>query len=70
MEGENKKDTGSRISGFFAGVKGEFSKIIWPTREDMIKQTAAVVAVSVVCGALIAVMDYAFEAGLHFLTQL
>lgn len=70
MSGTESKGVGERVSGFIAGVKGEFGKIIWPTREDIVKQTAAVVVVSVICGALIAVMDFAFEAGLHFLTKL
>lgn len=60
----------SKFSAFLDGVQAEFGKIIWPTKEDIIKQTTAVVVVSVICGALIAVMDYAFEAGLNFLTTL
>ena len=64
------KEKENKLSKFFDGVKAEFGKIIWPTREDILKQTTAVVVVSVICGALIAVMDYAFEAGLNFLTGL
>ena len=60
----------SKISGFFAGVKAEFGKIIWTTQEDMIKQTTAVVVVSVICCALIAVLDIVFEYGVNFITSL
>ena len=33
----------------------EFKKIIWPDKQTLVKETAAVVSVSVVLGAIIAV---------------
>ena len=60
----------SKIGDFFTGVKAEFGKIIWPTRDDIVKQTTAVVVVSIICCALIAVLDIAFEYGLNFITSL
>ena len=70
---KNKKSENgviSKISGFFAGVKAEFGKIIWPTKDDIIKQTTAVVVVSAICCALIAVLDIAFEYGMNFITSI
>jgi len=61
---------GSKITAFFTGVKAEFGKIIWPTKNDMIKQTTAVIVVSVICCALIAVLDYAFSEGISFLISI
>ncbi len=58
------------IGDFFSGVKAEFGKIIWPTKDDIIKQTTAVVIVSIICCALIAVLDYAFEYGMNFITSI
>ena len=60
----------SRIGDFFTGVKAEFGKIIWPTRDDIVKQTTEVVVVSIICCALIAVLDIAFEYGMNFITSL
>ncbi len=60
----------SKISHFFTGVKAEFGKIIWPTRDDIIKQTTAVVVVSAICCALIALLDIAFEYGMNFITSI
>ena len=60
----------AKISGFFTGVKAEFGKIIWPAKDDIVKQTTAVVVVSVICCALIAVLDIAFEYGVNFITSL
>ena len=59
-----------KIKGFFTGVKAEFGKIIWPTKDDVTKQTTAVVVVSVICCALIAVLDHAFEYGMNFVTSI
>lgn len=41
----------------FNELKGEFRKIVWPSREDLIKQTITVIAVSLLFGAYIAVLD-------------
>ena len=59
----------SKVSTFFKGVKAEFNKIIWPTRDDIIKQTTAVVVVSAITCALIALLDIGFETGMNFLTS-
>ncbi|SFB76537.1 preprotein translocase subunit SecE [Butyrivibrio sp. YAB3001] len=66
---KSKDGAFSKISGFFAGVKAEFGKIIWPAKDDIIKQTTAVVVVSIICCALIAVLDIVFEYGVNFITS-
>ena len=65
-----KKTQESKISTFCKGVKAEFNKIKWPTREDIYKQTTAVVIISVIIGALIAVFDYAFGYLINFITKI
>jgi preprotein translocase subunit SecE len=55
---------------FFAGVKSEFKKISWPDRQSTFKQSVAVVAISVVVGIIIAVLDYLIQYGVNFLTSL
>lgn len=55
---------------FFKGVKSEFKKISWPDRQSTLKQSIAVVVISVVMGILIAVLDYIFQYGVNFLTSL
>ena len=59
---------------FFKGIKSEFKKITWPTKDDVLKQTLVVtvitvVVVSVICCALIALLDYAFGFGMNFITS-
>lgn len=60
---ENNK-ANSESKGFVDGLKAEFRKIVWPTQEVLAKQTAAVIAVSLVLGAIIAALDWAFRLGL------
>ncbi len=55
---------------FFQGVKSEFKKISWPDRQSTFKQSVAVVVISIVVGVVIAILDYAFQYGVNFLTTL
>lgn len=55
---------------FFKGIKSEFKKIIWPDRQATLKQSVAVVAISVVVGVIIAILDYVILHGVSFLTSI
>ena len=52
-----KPSVGSRIAAFWKGVKTEFRKIVWPTKESLQKQTILVLVVSVVMSAFIKAFD-------------
>ncbi|MDR3240340.1 MAG: preprotein translocase subunit SecE [Clostridiales bacterium] len=39
----------------------EFKKIVWPSREDLVKQSLTVIAVSLIFGAYIAILDGGFN---------
>ena len=70
---ENKNGTDAiaeKSKGWFKGLKAEFHKISWTSKEDITKQTIAVVAVSVVLGLLIAVIDFLLQSGINFLVSL
>lgn len=49
---------------FFKGIKSEFKKIIWPDRDYLAKQSVAVVAVSVILGIVISVIDLGIKFGI------
>ena len=59
---------GNKI-GFFDGVKAEFKKISWPDKTSIIRQTVAVVAISVVLGVIITILDFIVQYGVSFLTM-
>ena len=51
------------------GAKAEFKKIIWPDKKTLAKETVAVVSVSVVVGAIIAVIDFLIQHGVDILVN-
>ena len=55
---------------FFKGVKAEFKKITWPDKASLLKQTVAVISVSVVVGVVIAIMDFFIQYGVNILLSL
>jgi len=50
----------------FGEFKGEFTKIIWPSRKDLVKQSLTVIVTSLIFGVIICGMDmifsYAYQA--------
>ena len=50
--------------GFFKSVKREIKKCTWPKKEDLVKQSALVIVVSVLLGVLIAGVDWVIRLGL------
>ena len=55
---------------WFKGLKAEFKKIIWPDKETLAKQTVAVISVSVVLGAIIALLDFLIQYGIDIIVNL
>jgi len=63
-EEKKKKDVkpegDSVIKGVYQTYRAEFRKIVWPSRETLIKHTMTVIAVSIMFGIYIALTDGAF----------
>jgi len=55
--------------GFFKTVAIEFKKIVWPSREDVLRQSVAVTAIAIVVGILITIFDFLIQYGVNFITQ-
>ncbi|MBO5552421.1 MAG: preprotein translocase subunit SecE [Lachnospiraceae bacterium] len=69
MEEAKKKGSENKATSFWKGVKAEFSKIIWPTKETLTKQSVAVVTITVVTAVLIAVIDRGLQYGINFVIR-
>ena len=54
---KSKPSVKERIVAFWKGVKAEFRKIIWPSKESLKNQTIAVLVVSVVLSVFIRFFD-------------
>ena len=64
-ENKTKKDKNPEggnnvVRGVYQTYRAEFKKIVWPSRETLIKHTVTVIAVSLIFGAYIALTDGAF----------
>lgn len=64
---ENKEK--AQKKSWFKGLKAEFKKVVWPDKNTLAKQTTAVVSVSVLLGALIAVIDAILKYGIDLLVK-
>ena len=55
------------VKGFFKGLKSEFKKIIWPDKQSLGRQTAAVIIISIVLCVVIRLLDIVMQYGIGFL---
>jgi preprotein translocase subunit SecE len=70
VKGMAEKTEKSLKKSWFDGLKAEFKKIIWPDRNSLLRETGAVVAVSIVLGMIIAVLDFVFQYGVNILVNI
>lgn len=66
---KEKTQKDKKKNSWFKGLKAEFKKIIWPDGKTLAKQTTAVVSVSVLLGAIIAVVDTIVKYGVDLLVR-
>ena len=67
--GETASNEKAPKTDFITGLKAEFNKIIWPDKDTLLKQSVAVVFVSIVMGIIISLIDVAAQYGVNFLTM-
>lgn len=56
-------------TSWFKGLKAEFKRIIWPDQKTLVKETTAVVVVSVLLGVIISALDFVIRIGIEFLVR-
>lgn len=61
---DTKTETTPKKKSFFKGLKAEFGRIIWPTKDTVWKESLAVIIVTVVLGLVIAGMDFLIQIGI------
>ncbi len=61
--------TKTQKKSWFKGLQAEFKKVIWPDKKTLARQTTAVVAVSVILGIIIAVVDVILRYGIDLLVR-
>ena len=48
------------ILTYFSQIRSELSKVIWPTRQEVVRLTVLVVIISVAVGAYVGALDFVF----------
>ena len=56
-----KKNLFKRIGEYLTEVKGELKKVTWPTKNDLIKTTIAVLVSSLIFGVFLFIVDMIFS---------
>ncbi|MGN0298510.1 MAG: preprotein translocase subunit SecE [Lachnospiraceae bacterium] len=67
---EKKPGFADKIKSVCKGLKIEFNKIIWPSKEELGKKTLVVIVCSTVLTVIIAVIDMLSKYGVDFLINL
>ena len=60
----------SRMGKFFKDCKSEFKKLVWPTKQQLLKNSALVLVSIVVVGACLALVDFGLNKGVFALKDL
>ncbi len=53
----NEREQGSR-SQYVRGVKSELKKVVWPSKDKLIKYSALVIVVSIISSLLVYLFDF------------
>ena len=61
---------GKRMVKFFRDTKGEFKKIIWPTFPAVVRNTGVTLAMCIILGVLIALVDSGLGALVDLMLKL
>jgi len=56
-----RKNIFKRIREYLTEIKGELKKVTWPTKNDLIKTTIAVMVSSLIFGVFLFVVDMIFS---------
>lgn len=67
--GEAVKENAPKTS-WTTGLKTEFKKIIWPDKQSLVRQTIAVIAVSVALGVITTIIDAVLKYGVDIIVNL
>lgn len=61
------KNVTSSITGFAGDIENEAKRITWPSRQEAVKSTLAVLAISGIFAAFLGLVDYLFSIAVRLL---
>lgn len=69
LKKEDKKESSKRILKWLKDVKVELKKIIWPTKQQVINNTLAVLFMILIFGAFVWVLDAGFGLPINYIIR-
>ncbi len=57
----NKKEKKEQKNNFMKELKLELKKVTWPSRKDLVTNTATVIFITIIIAAIVFVLDFSFE---------
>lgn len=67
--GETEKTEKTPKKSWLKGLKAEFSKIVWPKKNTIAKETGVVLVVAIILGVAVAVFDFFVQYGMDLLIK-
>jgi len=58
---EKEKNIFKRMGAYLRDVRGEMKKVTWPTKDDLVKTTIAVIIISLFFGVYLFGVDFIFS---------
>lgn len=69
-EPQKKAEKPAKKKNGFQNLKAEFKRIVWPDKNTVVKQSTAVIVVTIILGAVIALLDWVIKLGLDKILQM
>ena len=69
-EPQKTEKTAAKKKGAFQNMKAEFKRIVWPDKNTVVKESTAVVVVTVILAVIIALLDFVIKTGLDKILQI
>ena len=60
----------AKFKKFWKDFNAEFKKLVWPTKKQLVRNSAVVLVTIVIAGALLALLDLGFHQGMYALKDL
>jgi len=70
IKDRSEKSEKSGLAVWFEGIMGEFKRITWPSRPELVKMTVTVIVTSAIFGGVIVGYDFVLAAGYNALVSL
>lgn len=68
--GNEKRSVGERLTQWFRDLKGELKKVVWPTRQQTVKNTVVALSLTFASAIVLWAFDSLADAGVNALIKL